>query len=153
MRNTTSLVITPSLPVSTIAKSSLGSIALLIRDTVAEQSSEEASKKYLRWHLKHQNEPKIFFSPYRGKITMVTNVRVLNLMGMDFSGALPDEQKGGQVRCLHTPRLEGVQPNGTRNTMGLMADDANGGMWTYAHLPRSVWEDKNGFGRLTRSKL
>lgn len=78
---------------------------------------------------------------------MATNVRELKLMAMDFSGALPEEEKGGEVRCMLAPRLEGVQPNGTHNTMGLMADDENGGMWTYAHLPKTVWEDKKGFGR------
>ncbi|KAI0031411.1 hypothetical protein K488DRAFT_52155 [Vararia minispora EC-137] len=149
LRNTTLLIVTPTLPLSAIPRLPLGELALHIRDTLQSQMKREAVEPWLRWQLANVDKPKIFFSPWRGKYNLATNILALKPMSLDFSRAAVDENSR-QVRCVWGARFEGVAPGGSRNTMGLLRDDESGGIWGYAHLPRAVWQDMRGFGRYLR---
>ncbi|KAI0027624.1 hypothetical protein K488DRAFT_60869 [Vararia minispora EC-137] len=159
LRNTTLLIVTPTLPLSAIPRLPLGELALHIRDTIQAQMKRESIEPWLRWQLANADKPKVFFNPWWGKYNLATNILALKGMHLDFSRALPDdnpppgEAAGGnsrQVRCVWGARFEGMEPGGSRNTMGLLRDDETGGIWGYAHLPKAVWQDKRGFGRYLR---
>ncbi|KAI0036668.1 hypothetical protein K488DRAFT_81908 [Vararia minispora EC-137] len=153
LRNTTLLVVTPTIPTSSISKLPLGELALHLRDALQSQTKKEAVEPWLRWQLANVDKPKVFFKPW-GKFNLATNVAALKVTTLDFSRALPDDKahaggntSGGKVECVWAVRLEGAAPGGSRNTMGLLREDENGGFWAYAHLPKTVWHDTRGFGR------
>ncbi|KAA1475639.1 hypothetical protein DENSPDRAFT_842442 [Dentipellis sp. KUC8613] len=54
-----------------------------------------------------------------------------------------------KVRCVYAWG-DGLQPYVLQHWIGLWADDPRGGMWTSAFMPRWVWRDMRGFGRIIR---
>ncbi|KAI0922391.1 hypothetical protein AcV7_005935 [Taiwanofungus camphoratus] len=163
LHNSVAMVITPTLPVSAISTLPLGQLALHIRRTLDAQTTKPAVERWLRWRLQNAHRRKVFFEPWRGQWDVVTNWRDMELMSVDFSGALPDEgaeqvgESGGsdktnepvaqrrKVRCVYMWGT-GVQPIPLRNWLGIWANDPSGGVWVSGFLPRRIWQDKRGYG-------
>jgi len=144
LHNTVCMLSTPPLPAQSIPELSLGEVALHIRETVHAQTSRDAVELYIRWRITNSNKPTVFFEPWRGKWNVVTNWREMELMDVDFSGALPDTATGN-VKCVY-PWVHGI-PEDLRDTIGIWADDPTGGMWCTGFFDKQVWEDKRGFGQ------
>lgn len=139
------MVITPTLPLSAISDMSLGALALHIRRTLESQTTPTAIDRWIKWHIGTAGLTRVFFEP-RGAYYVVTNWRDMSLMRADFSGALPDDSKPGTVQCVYMWG-NGIQPIPLRNWIGLWADDPSGGVWMSAFLPKSIWENRAGFGK------
>ncbi|KAK7060434.1 hypothetical protein VNI00_001199 [Paramarasmius palmivorus] len=148
LRNAVAMIITPTLPVSMVSRMSLGSLGLHIRRTIQTQMTPSAVDVWLRWRLATVDKLRIFFSPWFGKWNVVTNWREMKLIGLDFSGALPDASRsaGETVKCVYVWG-DGLQPLALRNWIGLWQDDPSGGMWVSAFLPKRIWRNPQGFGR------
>jgi hypothetical protein len=150
IQNAVCMVITPTLPLSALSDLSLGALALLIRRTLEAQTTPTAVDRWLKWHIGTAGSTRIFFEPH-GAFYVVTNWRDMGLMRVDFSGALPDDSQSGTVKCVYMWG-DGIQPIPLRNWIGLWADDTNGGVWTSAFLPKSIWENPAGFGKFIQHK-
>ncbi|KAL5529816.1 hypothetical protein ACEPAG_5803 [Sanghuangporus baumii] len=159
IHNAVAMVVTPPIPCSSVSKMTLGSLSLLIRDTLMVQTTPDSLKTWICWRLCNAGRPKSFFRPLNGRWNVVTNARAMNLMDIDFTGALDHHQTERQdgdmktvpaVRCVYAWG-NGIQPYQLRNWIGIWADDPSGGIWASAFLPTSVWKNKEGFGRFISS--
>lgn len=153
LHNSVCMVITPTLPVSSVSHMSLGDLALHIRHTLEAQTTLAAVETWIRWRLQNADRKKLFFDPWTGEWDVVTNWRDMKLMGVDFSSALPDDAlaAGGEqatTKCVYLWG-NGIQPIPLRNWIGIWADDPSGGLWTSGFFPRRIWEDVRGFGQFT----
>lgn len=149
LRNTVLMPIVPPLPLYRTASIPLGQLALRIRQTLVNETTEEARDRWLKWRIKHSGKMMLFFNPLWGAWNIVTNWREMKLMNVDFSGAAQataKEEETQQIRCLYAWG-NGLQPYPLKNWIGLWADDPSGGVWVSGFLQRKVWENKHGFGR------
>jgi hypothetical protein len=148
LHNGTCLVVTPTMPLSEITTTSLGSLAYMIRSSLQEQTKPEVVENWLRWRIANSGRLALFFEP-NGAWNVVTNWRDMKLMEINFSGALPTKQGVHPERKVSCVYLYGnsFQPFPVRNCMGLVADDPGGGIWMGGFFKKSVWERKDGFGQ------
>lgn len=64
----------------------------------------------------------------------------MNLMDVNFAGALPDGAPVRQARCVFLKSGLVTQKLPVRNIFGVIGDDARGGIWMFGYLPRKVWD-------------
>ena len=145
LHNGALMVITPTIPLSEISKTSLGSLAYMIRKSLEEQTKSEHIENWLRWRIANSGKLCLFFEP-AGAWNVVTNWRDMKLMELDFSGASPSSEEEKKVNCVY---LYGnsFQPFPIRHCLGLTADDPRGGVWMGGFFKKSVWERQDGFGQ------
>ncbi|KAF8884011.1 hypothetical protein BD779DRAFT_1538339 [Infundibulicybe gibba] len=151
--NAVAYVATDAIPLSSMAKLPLGNVALNIRKTVATQSEKPAIERWIRWRLVNEGKIQICFDPWRGAWQIATNWREMNLLNIDFSGALPDGElkQSGKLRSQYL-WMDGLGPV-LRNWIGLIADEPSGGMWMAGTFAKKTWEDPRGFGRFIDTKV
>lgn len=143
-------VVTPTMPISSIHELSLGALAYIFRTTIREQTTPSAIETWLKWRIKNAGRLSLFFEPKGGAWNGVTNWRDMELMKLDFSGALPDHSDK-TVKCVY---LFGnsFQSFPVRNFLGLVANDPSGGIWMGGFFStKLVWEREDGFKEFIRN--
>lgn len=138
---------TPEIPASELAKRSLGSLALFLRQALLQQTKPEIMEADWRYRLYHRDVAMLqFFSPH-AFWHVGTNWLRMDFGNFSLANALEPGQTGPNAGKNLKFLGQILHPMGSRNGFIITSKEAHGGVWLQVYDGVKNWTDTRGWGQ------